>query len=51
MMTRKERYFAQHTRYILNYELTERRASYDLNVLSTLPPSGQAVPADTDEQP
>ena len=51
MMIRKERYFAQNTRYILNYELTERRGSYHLNVLSTLPPSGQAVPADTDEKP
>ena len=51
MMTRKARYFAQSTRYILNYELTERRASYHLNVLSTLLPSGQAVPADTDEKP
>ena len=51
MMTRKARYFAQHTRYILNYELTERQASYHLNVLSTLPPAGQAVRADTDEQP
>jgi hypothetical protein len=51
MMTRKERYFAQNTRYIVNYELTERRASYHLNVLSTLLPSGQAVPADTDEKP
>jgi hypothetical protein len=50
MMTRKERYFAQNTRYILNYELTERRASYHLNVLSTLLPSGQAVPVDTDEK-
>jgi len=51
MMTRKAQYFAQHTRYILNYELTERQASYHLNVLSTLPPAGQAVPAATDEQP
>jgi len=51
MMTRKEQYFAQNTRYILNYELTERRASYHLNVLSTLLPSGQAVPADTEEKP
>jgi hypothetical protein len=51
MMTRKEQYFAQHTRYILNYELTERRASYHLNVLSTLLPAGQAVPADADEKP
>jgi hypothetical protein len=50
MMIRKERYFAQNTRYILNYELTERKASYHLNVLSTLLPSGQAVPADPDEQ-
>jgi hypothetical protein len=48
MMTRKERYFAQNTRYILNYELTERRASYHLNVLSTLLPPAQAVLADPD---
>ena len=50
MMIRKEWYFAQNTRYILNYELTERRASYHLNVLSTLLPSGQAVSADPDEK-
>ena len=51
MMTRKEQHFAQNTRYILNYELTERRASYHLNVLSTLLPLGQAVPADPEEKP
>jgi hypothetical protein len=51
MMTRKERYFAHNTRYILNYELTERRASYHLNVLSTLLPPPQAVPADPEEKP
>src|SRR2546423_119402 len=36
MIARKERYFAQYTRYILNYELTEQRESYHLNVCSTL---------------
>jgi hypothetical protein len=51
MVTRKERDFAQYTRYILNYELTERRASYHLNVLSTLPPPPQAELADPEEQP
>jgi hypothetical protein len=51
LVARKEQDFAQYTRYILNYELTEQRESYHLNVLSTLPPSGQALPADTDEQP
>ena len=46
MITRKERDFAQHTRYILNYALTERRASYHLNVLSTLlPPPEAELPA------
>src|SRR4029453_9828098 len=28
MVARKERAFAQHTRYILNYELTEQRERY-----------------------
>jgi hypothetical protein len=51
MMTRKERDFAQNTRYILNYELTERRASYHLNVLSTLLPPPQAELAAPEEQP
>jgi hypothetical protein len=51
MMTRKAHHFAQHTRYILNYELTERRASYHLNVLSTLLPAGQAALADPEEKP
>ena len=51
MTTRKARYFAQHTRYILNYELTERRASYHLNVLSTLLPPPQAELADPEEKP
>src|SRR5215831_16721537 len=50
MMIRKERYFAQNTRYILNYELTEGRESYHLNVLSTLLPPPQ-VPADSEEKP
>jgi len=51
MVVRKERYFAQNTRYILNYELTEGRESYHLNVLSTLLPPPQAVPADPEEKP
>ena len=51
MMTRKEQHFAQHTRYILNSELTERWASYHLNVVSTLLPSGQARPGDPEEKP
>ncbi len=51
MMARKERYFAQNTRYVLNYELTERREGYHLNVLSTLLPPPQAVPADPEEKP
>jgi len=51
MIARKERYFAQNTRYILNYELTEGRESYHLNVLSTLLPPPQAVPADSEEKP
>jgi hypothetical protein len=51
MVARKERDFAQHTRYILNYELTEQRERYHLNVLSTLPPPQQAELADLEEQP
>ena len=51
MVARKERDFAQYTRYILNYELTERRASYHLNVLSTLLSPPQAELADPEEQP
>ena len=50
MIARKERYFAQNTRYILNYELTEGRESYHLNVLSTLLPPPQG-PADSEEKP
>ena len=50
MVARKERDFAQYTRYILNYDLTERRARYHLNVLSTLPPPRQAELADLEEQ-
>jgi hypothetical protein len=41
MIARKERYFAQNTRYILNYALTEERERYHLNVLSTLLPPPQ----------
>ena len=51
MVARKERDFAQYTRYILNYELTERRTSYHLNVLSTLLPPPQAELADPEEKP
>jgi hypothetical protein len=51
MVARKERDFAQYTRYILNYELTERRARYHLNVLSTLLPPPQAELADPEEKP
>ena len=50
MVARKERDFAQYTRYILNYELTERRARYHPNVLSTLPPPPQAELADPEEK-
>ena len=50
MIARKERYFAQNTRYILNYELTEGRESYHLNVLSTLLPPPQ-VSADAEKKP
>jgi hypothetical protein len=51
MIARKERYFAQYTRYILNYELTEQRESYHLDVLSTLPPPRQAELANPEEKP
>ena len=51
MVARKEGDFAQYTRYILNYELTEQRESYHLNVLSTLPPPRQAELADLEEKP
>ena len=51
MVARKERDFAQNTRYILNYELTEGRERYHLNVLSTLLPPPRAVPADPEEKP
>jgi hypothetical protein len=51
MVARKERDFAQYTRYILNYDLTERRARYHLNVLSTLLPPPQAELADPEEKP
>ena len=50
MIARKERYFAQNTRYILNYELTEGRERYHLNVLSTLLPPPQ-VSADAEKKP
>ena len=36
---------------LLNYELTEQRERYNLNVLSTLPPPQQAELADLEEQP
>jgi len=51
MVARKARYFAQNTRYILNYELTEGRERYHLNVLSALLPPPQAMPADPEEKP
>ena len=51
MVARKERDFAQYTRDILNYDLTERRARYHLNVLSTLLPPPQAELADPEEKP
>jgi len=50
MIARKEQDFAQYTRYILNYNLTERRASYHLNVLSRLLPPPQAELADPEEK-
>ena len=50
MVARKEQDFAPYTRYILNYELTEQRERYHLNVLSTLPPPHQVELADLEEK-
>ena len=38
MIERKNRYFAGHTRHILDYELTDTGDDYHISVISTLTP-------------
>ena len=42
MMERKNKYFAQYTRYILDYELTGRGGSYQIYVISSMSPNDEA---------